>query len=101
MLVELERRRLDVRYVRTPKRREVDFLARTADGAAELIQVAADASDPATEERELRALEEAGEMFPGARKRLLTLTTDGLPPNAPPDVVARPAYEWMLTLPGR
>ena len=101
VLVELERRRLDVRYVRTPKRREVDFLARKADGSAELIQVAADASDPATEERELRALEEAGEMFPGARKRLLTLTADGLPPNAPPDVVARPAYEWMLTPPER
>ena len=88
---------LDVRYVRTPKRREVASLARKADGSAELVQVAAEASDPATEERELRALEEAGEMFPGARKRLLTLTADGLPPNAPPDVAARPAYEWMLT----
>ena len=57
---------LDVRYVRTPKRREVDSLARKAGGSAELIQVAADASDPVTEERELRALEEAGEMFPEA-----------------------------------
>ena len=100
VLVELERRRQEVRYVRTPARREVDFLSRRGDGSAELIQVAADASAPATEERELRALEEAGEMFPDTRKRLLTLTIEGLPPNAPPDVVARPAYEWMLTPPG-
>lgn len=96
VLVELERRRAEVTYVRTATHREVDFLAVGPDGTAELVQVSAEAADPATEERELRALEEAGAMFPHARKRLLTLTHDGLPPNAPPDVVAQPAYEWML-----
>ncbi len=99
VLIELERRRRAVTYVRTPGGFEVDFLARGADGEAELIQVCADASDPATAERELRALHEAGALFPQARKRLLTLTRDGLPAEAPAEVAAQPAYEWLLTAP--
>ena len=96
VLVELERRRLDVTYVRTRKGYEVDFLVRSADGRRELIQVCADASDPATAERELRALEAAGEAFPDARKLLLTLHRDGIPPELPDDVAAEPAYVWAL-----
>lgn len=95
-LIELERRRCDVTYVRTPAGHEVDFLARHPDGSEELIQVCTDASEPATAERELRALAEAGELHPKARKKLLTLTKDGIPPTAPRDVVVQPAYEWML-----
>lgn len=96
VLVELERRRLDVTYVRTRKGYEVDFLVRSADGRRELIQVCADASDPVTAEREVRALEAAGETFPDARKLLLTLHRDGIPPELPNDVVAKPAYIWVL-----
>ena len=96
VLVELERRRLDVTYVRTRKGYEVDFLVRSADGRRELIQVCADASDPATAERELRALEAAGVAFPDARKLLLTLHRDGIPPELPDDVAAEPAYVWAL-----
>lgn len=96
VLVELERRRLDVTYVRTRKGYEVDFLVRFADGRRELIQVCADASDPVTAERELRALEAAGEAFPDARKLLLTLHRDGIPPELPDDVVTKPAYAWAL-----
>lgn len=99
VFVELERRRFEVTYVRTESRHEVDFLARSASGDTELIQVAAELADSATAEREFRALAEAGEMFPEARKRLLTLTREP-PPFAPPDdVVVEPAYEWMLTPP--
>ena len=97
VLVELERRRCDVTYVRTPEGHGVDFLARADDGAVELIQVCDDASDGTTAARELGALAEAGRMFPSATKRLLTRSRRGLPAQAPADVEAQPAYEWILT----
>ena len=99
VLVELERRRCAVTYVRTPEGYEVDFLARRAGGGEELIQVCADLSDPATAGRELRALAGAGARFPQARKRLLTLSGDGIPGDLPAGVEAQPAYEWLLAPP--
>ncbi len=99
VLIELERRRCEVTYVRTADGHEVDFLMRGPAGETELIQVCADASDPATAERELRALHAAGTVHPGARQRLLTLTRDGAPATVPPGVMTQPAYEWMLTPP--
>ena len=59
----------------------------------------ADASEEATATRELRALEEAGTLFPAATKRLLTRNLRGLPARVPDAVMAQPAYEWMLTPP--
>ena len=99
VLIELERRRTDVTYVRTPAGYEVDFLARTPDGETELIQVAADLTEVATAERELRALVDAGTPFPRARKRLLTLTRDTIPATVPAGVIVQPAYEWFLSPP--
>jgi predicted AAA+ superfamily ATPase len=97
VLVELERRGMAVTYVRTPEDHEVDFLARSATGEIELIQASSDPADASTAERELRALEEAGRLFPKATRRLLTLTQDSLPTNVPAGVRVQPAYEWMLT----
>jgi hypothetical protein len=99
VLIELERRRCQITYVRTPEGYEVDFLARGAAGDVQLIQVCADASDPDTAARELRALSEAAEIYPGARRVLLTLTRDGMPAEAPADIVVQPAYEWFLSEP--
>lgn len=96
VLTELERRRYEVSYVNTPEGYEVDFLARSPQGRTELLQVCADMSDPTTAARELRALDSARAQFPQARRRLLTLTQDGLPAKAPADVDIRPAYDWML-----
>ena len=96
VLIELERRRLDVNYVRTGQGYEVDFLARQADGRRELIQVCADASDRGAAEREIRGLTAAGEQFPDAGMRLLTLSRDGIPDTLPDGVVAQPAWVWML-----
>jgi uncharacterized protein len=96
VLIELERRHCAVTYVRTPAGHEVDFLARGPAGDTELIQVCVDASDPETAGRELRALTAAGELYPEVTLRLLTLTRDGAPADAPPDVTVEPAYEWML-----
>ena len=99
VLVELERRGFDVTYLRTPEGYEVDFLARAPGGGMELVQVCADLSDPATATRELRALAAGGVLFPRARKRLLTLTRDGLPAEAPADVEVQAAWEWLLAPP--
>ena len=96
VLVELERRRSETTYVRTPDGFEVDFLARHEDDTVELVQVCADASADSTANRELRALAAAGAMFPNAVKRLLTLNRRGLPARTPADVIAQPAYEWIL-----
>ena len=96
VLIELERRGWTATYVRTPSGHEVDFLARTLGGQPELIQVCADATAESTARQELRALDEAAEIHPGGVLRLLTLTRDGLPPVIPANVVAQPAYEWML-----
>ena len=96
VLVELERRRFDVTYVRTPEGYEVDFLARAMGGEMDLIQVCADLSDPSTAAREGRALTAAGKLFPQARKRLLTLTQDGFPTASPADTEVQTAYEWLL-----
>lgn len=97
VLVELQRRRCTVTYVRTAGGFEVDFLARDPAGRQWLIQVCADASEPETAKRELRALAEAGERFPQAQQLLLTLTRDGAPAAAPQALTVQPAYQWMLT----
>lgn len=96
VLIELERRRMEITYVRTSGGHEVDFLARAPEGGLELIQVCADARAPQTLARELRALEEAAVDFPQAGRRLLTLTADSIPPERPAGIVFQPAYEWML-----
>jgi uncharacterized protein len=101
VLVELERRQCSVTYVRTAEGHEVDFLARSPEGGTELIQVCMDASDPATGEREIRALQEAGLRHPEASLRLVTLTRDGAPGEAPAGIDVIPAYAWMLEGPSR
>ncbi len=101
VLLELERRGCDVTYVRTPEGYEVDFPARDATGETELIQVCADLSDPDTAKRQCRALAAAGKLFPRARRRLLTLTQDGLPTDPPAGVEMQSASEWLLQAGGR
>lgn len=96
ILIELERRRGEISYVKTPGGFEVDFLARYPSGEMDLIQVCTDVRDPETSRRELRALLEAGRLFPQADKYLLTLTMDGIPRESPPEVMAQPAYVWLL-----
>lgn len=100
VLIELERRGRAVTYVRTPEGHEVDFLARNATGETELLQVSSDPSDAVTAEREIRALEEAGRLYPKAVRRLLTVTQDAVPADLPASILAQPAYEWLLAGPG-
>ncbi len=96
VLVELERRGCEVTYLRTPEGFEVNFLARSPNGKTELIQVCADLSVPATATREFRALAAGGDLFPHARRLLLTLTGDSAPVSVPDDVETRPVGAWLL-----
>jgi hypothetical protein len=97
VLVELERRRMAVTYVRTPGGYEVDFLARRPGEVPELIQVCVDLGTAEIAERELRALEDVAKTYPKATRRLLTMTRDAMPGDVPQGVIVQPAYEWMLT----
>jgi hypothetical protein len=47
-LIEIERRRADVGYVKTAEGYEVDFLVRYPAGGTELLQVCADTSNEGT-----------------------------------------------------
>ncbi len=96
VLLELERRGAELTYVRTRSGREVDFLARFPGGKPQLIQVSADLSDPAVEAREFAALQEAGSLFPQARKRLLTLRREGPGESWPDDIEVEPVAQWAL-----
>ncbi len=99
VLIELERRGCEITYVRTREGFEVDFLARRPSGEADLIQVCTDLSDPATAEREVRALQAAGAAIPEAGKLVLTLTADGIPHEVPAGVSVQTAWEWSLGMP--
>lgn len=92
--VELERRRADVRYFRTREGYEVDFLARWPEGGESLVQIAADLSEPATREREVRALVAASSERPQAKAVLLTLAPESIG-DIPPGIVVSDAALWL------
>lgn len=95
VLLELERRGAEVRYVRTLKGREVDFLARFPGGREELIQVCASLDDSTTRAREIEALVEASASFPRAACQLIALDfPQGL--ELPPGITLQGAVDWML-----
>lgn len=96
VFLELERRGCETDYVRTRDGYEVDFFARNPEGDATLIQVCTDVSDPATYEREIRALTAAAAEYRGAIPLLLTFDT--LPPRSPLPKPLRwqPAIAWLL-----
>jgi hypothetical protein len=93
--IELERQRADVRYVRTGEGFHVDFLARWPDRRPALIQVAADLSEAAAREREVRALLAAAEEHPRATPMLVTLTPE-LAGDVPEEIELHDAATWLL-----
>lgn len=96
VVIEAQRRRCEVTYVKTSEGYEVDLLLREPTGRTHLIQVCADASDPDTTARELRALDVARATVKPDVAWLLTSTRSGLPPVAPKGVRLSTAYDWML-----
>jgi uncharacterized protein len=93
---DLARRSRDLAYVKTRSGAEVDFLASGFDGREQLVQVAGDLSNPATLDRELRALLEARAERPDAEA--LLLFDEGLPPGQllPEGIRAEPVWRWLL-----
>ncbi|MBZ0154914.1 MAG: ATP-binding protein [Alphaproteobacteria bacterium] len=96
VLLELERRGTEIAYVRTSEGYEVDFLARYPDNHQELIQVCADLSDPATRQREIRALQEAAREYPRAAPHLVSLEPE-VPADMPPGITVHSATAWLLS----
>lgn len=96
VLHQLDRRKAEVGYLRTSGGFEVDFLARLRDGTEGLIQVCAELGQEVVADRELRALSDAADAHPRARKRLLVPTFDQLLGPQPEKTEVQPAYEWLL-----
>ncbi|MBM4297581.1 MAG: ATP-binding protein [Deltaproteobacteria bacterium] len=94
--VELERRGLQVGYVRTDGGHEVDFLVRHPGSKTELIQVCAELDEPATREREARALLAAAAEYPGASMHLITLTPESAQ-GLPAQIAVHSAVQWFLS----
>jgi predicted AAA+ superfamily ATPase len=93
---ELLRQNMNLAYVKTVHGHEVDFLASSADGSTQLIQVAAEIENVATFEREIRALQGAAAEFPAARKVLIA---EGTPPRGkavPEGIELLPIWRWLL-----
>ena len=96
-MIELLRRGAELTWLRTPNGYEIDFVARFPDGEIELIQVSANLENADTVKREARALTDAGNIFPKARLRLLTLDHESrlhIPTDSGIEVTA--VYEWLL-----
>jgi hypothetical protein len=95
VFLELLRSDRAVDYVRTEDGFEVDFLARDHEGHTQLIQVCADAEEPATLEREVRALEAASAAYPAASRHLITLRPETVR-GVPAGVRVHSAAQWLL-----
>jgi hypothetical protein len=96
---ELQRRCVDVCYVKNGDGTEVDFLARHPGAGEELIQVCADPSAQSTLSRELGGLTAAAAEYPRAEPRLLVPDRDAVAHLDTAGVHVQPAYEWLLTTP--
>lgn len=100
VLIELQRRKYELAYVRTPEGHEVDFLATPPSGKPILIQVCADLTQAETRAREFRAFESARAMYRKLPCLLLTTTsTDAAigQQEAPAEVTVQAAWEWLLS----
>ena len=94
--LELRRRRRSLAYVVTRSGYEVDFLSEDSRGARELVQVCAGLEDPATRQRELRALEEGMKETSCERATLVTLREEGTADIAGRPIRIVPAWRWLL-----
>jgi predicted AAA+ superfamily ATPase len=95
VLLELDRRGAEVAYMHTSGGCEVDFLARHPSGREELIQVCASLDDPATREREIRALAEASPDDPKAVRTLIALDIPAAL-EVPSGIALHCAADWMI-----
>ena len=97
VLHQLLRSGAEVAYVHTPAGFEVDFHARYPDGREALIQVCADVGSQDTLNREIRALQDARQAFPGAQAQLLVLSPMPSGLNSPLGIEPISAAAWLLS----
>jgi predicted AAA+ superfamily ATPase len=96
ILLELERRGAKIAYVKTQNGFEVNFLARYPDGKLDLIQVCVDLDDPATREREIRALLDAKNDHPRTAMHVISLERpSGL--DLPRGITLHSTSSWLLS----
>lgn len=74
----------------------MDFLAERPGDPPLLIQVCLDASEPATRDREVGALEAAARAFPSARALVVTLCASPPAPGLSRGTEWWPAARWLL-----
>jgi predicted AAA+ superfamily ATPase len=96
VFLELRRRGRSLSYVATRSGFEVDFLAEDLRGGRELVQVCASLDDPATRQRELRALEEGMKETSCERASLVTLREEGSVELGGGTLRIVPAWRWFL-----
>jgi len=93
---ELRRRGRSLAYLTTHSGYEVDFLAEDLRGSRDLVQVCASLGDPATRQRELRALAEGMRETSCERGTLVTMREEGSLDVAGRPVRIVPAWRWLL-----
>jgi predicted AAA+ superfamily ATPase len=93
--IELERRGMQVHYVRTKEGFEVDFLARIPEGGEALIQVCSDLAETGAREREIRALFSAAKEHPHASLNLITIMPETAS-DVPEKIQIHDAALWLL-----
>lgn len=99
VMIELERRSLELAYVKTKNGGEIDFVATDSGGRKTYVQVCSDLGAKETREREIQPLAEIAQSRTRAKLLLLTLSSSDVPlgeQEVPPGVTVKPAWEWLL-----
>jgi predicted AAA+ superfamily ATPase len=96
VMLELERRGAEIRYVRNITGSEVDFLARYPDGRRELIQVCAEIDSVDVRNREIRGLIDGLAEQKGAKAHLIVLQHQP-PKDLPNSIRWHAASDWLLS----
>ncbi len=85
-------------YYHTRNHKEVDFVVKKGNEVIELIQVCYEASNPEVEQREVRALLEAGEELNVSKLTVLTWNDKRELKKGDMTIVFTPLYQWLLDL---
>ena len=96
VFLELRRRNRTIEYYKTSGGHEIDFLVTDHSGRESLIQVSAEMTNPATRQRELRALVEAMKECSANHATVVTLTEEERLETEAGTIDIVPAWLWIL-----
>ncbi len=83
-------------YYKTRNDREIDFVLKKGYQVTELIQVCYDMTDPGVEQREMKALVEAGRELNVSKLTVLTWNDKRTVKKDDLDIQFKPFWEWLL-----